>query len=79
MEFIQFLLFKTFYSKQFEQMDGNIKVAIESIDICTDVAVERGKWNFEFGSNNYSGKYLTQWKMINGAWLTQLDVSLLDE
>ena len=70
---------KAFYSAQFEQINGKIELIVESINICTDVAVEKGKWNIEYGSTKYSGKYLTQWKMINGSWLTQLDVSLIDE
>lgn len=70
---------KAYYSDQFEQMDGKIEIIVESVDICSDVAVEKGNWNIEVGSNKYSGKYLTQWKMINGEWLTQLDVSLVDE
>lgn len=70
---------KAFYSKQFAQIDGRIELTVGSIDICTDVAIERGIWNIEYGSNKYSGKYVTQWKMINGSWLTQLDVSLVEE
>ena len=73
------LMKRKIYEIRKELIDDNIDVIMESINICTDLALEKGKWNIEYGSKKYLGRYLTQWKLINGSWLTELDVSLIDK
>jgi len=47
---------RSFYSDQFEQTDGIMKLTIESVQIRADVAIERGAGNLEYGSKKACGK-----------------------
>jgi ketosteroid isomerase-like protein len=67
---------EAYYSEQFKKVNGKIEIFTESVHICSDIAIERGKWNLKVGTTNYSGSFLTQWKLIDGEWLTELDISL---
>ena len=58
-------------SKGYKMMEINM----ETFDYADSIAIERGNWLIKFVNGGVmKGKYLTEWKLINGKWVTVNDM-----
>ncbi|NUY79286.1 DUF4440 domain-containing protein [Flavobacterium sp. MAH-1] len=56
--------FQTLYSEGFRFVD----LKSNSISVTDSVAIDKGIWIASVDGKKISGTYLTQWKLVDGAW-----------
>ena len=67
---------REYFDRVMKETNLILKITTESVSVSGDIAVERG--TFKFGER-IVGKYLVQWKNVNGKWLIENDISNTDE